>query len=67
MFPKIAERSKPLMYAASKGDTVVARLLFGKGADLNRKNKKDKTALEIADDKDHDAFVEMLKKAGAED
>ncbi len=55
------------MYAASKRETVEARLLIGKGADLNRKNKKDKTAIEIADDKDHDAFVEMLKKAGAED
>lgn len=57
----------PLMAAAKRGDSVGVDLLIARGAKLDIENDDGDTALDIADDKDFDAIVAMLKKAESRD
>jgi uncharacterized protein len=55
----------PLMAAAKRGDSVAVDLLISRGAQLDLENNEGDTALDIADDKDFDAIVVMLKEAAS--
>jgi len=52
-----------LMLAAVEGSVPVGRLLIEKGADIAAMNLKGETALSIATQKGHTAFVELLQEA----
>lgn len=56
----------PLMAAAKRGDSVAVDLLISRGAKLDLENEDGDTALDIADDKDFDGIVAMLKKAASQ-
>jgi uncharacterized protein len=49
-----------LMLAAVEGNIEIAQLLIDKGADIAAMNLKGETALTIAQQKNHTAFVELL-------
>jgi len=51
----------------SAGHRDVAELLIVKGADVNAKNKWDRTALGIALREGHTEIVELLRKHGAKE
>lgn len=53
----------PLMYAAASGKVDIAKLLLDKGADVNLKDKKGKTALSFAKD---GGVAQLLIRAGAD-
>jgi ankyrin repeat protein len=53
------------MEASSGGNAKVVKFLLAKGADINVKNSKGKTALVIAKDKGKTEIVGMLERAGA--
>jgi ankyrin repeat protein len=53
----------PLMAAASKGYSKIVQLLIGKGADVNFKDEKGRTALWHAANHGHIPVVEMLRQA----
>ena len=49
-----------LMLAAVEGNVEICQLLIEKGADIAAMNLKGETALTIASQKNHEAFVELL-------
>jgi ankyrin repeat protein len=51
-----------LMLAAVEGSVPAGRLLIEKGADIAAMNLKGETALSIATQKGHTAFVELLQE-----
>ena len=53
------------MEASSDGSAEVVKLLLDKGANVNIKDSKGKTALVIAKDKGKTEIVVMLERAGA--
>jgi ankyrin repeat protein len=55
------------MEASSGGYAEVVKLLLAKGADVNVKNSKGKTALVIAKDKGKTEIVGMLERAGTKE
>ena len=52
-----------LMLAAVEGNVEIAKLLLEKGAKTAAKNNKGQTALDIAQQKGHTAFAEVLNTA----
>jgi ankyrin repeat protein len=52
-----------LMLAAVEGSAPVGQLLIERGADLSVMNLRGETALTIAEQKNHEAFAELLKNA----
>jgi ankyrin repeat protein len=45
----------------------VVELLTAKGADINSKDNKDKTALSLAKEQGHNEIAELLRKHGAKE
>jgi ankyrin repeat protein len=54
-----------LMCAALEGNTAAGRALILKGAQVDRRNKFQDTALSLAAHTGHPSFVDLLVKAGA--
>jgi len=54
-----------LMSAALEGNTSIGSLLIESGADLDRRNKSNDTALSLASHTGHSSFVGLLLTAGA--
>ncbi|MGO9121088.1 MAG: ankyrin repeat domain-containing protein [Desulfomonilaceae bacterium] len=54
-----------LMWASYEGQLDMVRLLLGRGADINAKNQKGFTALELASQKGHMKIAELLREHGA--
>ncbi|MBN1638131.1 MAG: ankyrin repeat domain-containing protein [Ignavibacteriales bacterium] len=55
----------PLIVAADKGRTNIAKLLIKAGADLNARDKINQTALHLAAGRDHAEIVKLLLEAKA--
>ncbi|MBR5950935.1 MAG: ankyrin repeat domain-containing protein [Actinomycetaceae bacterium] len=55
----------PLILAVMSRDEEITRRLLDKGADANAATRSGKTALSIASEQNHEALINMLKKAGA--
>jgi ankyrin repeat protein len=53
------------MYASSRGETEIAKLLIAKGADVNIRSDKGETALSLAVSHYNEGIVQLLRKAGA--
>ena len=51
------------MHAVGDGYYDMAELLIDAGADINIKDNKGKTALDIAEDEDYQDIVELLENA----
>jgi hypothetical protein len=54
-----------LMTAALHGRLQIVRLLLARGADVNTRDRQDRTALSRAEDEDHPRVSAVLKRAGA--
>jgi ankyrin repeat protein len=54
-----------LMLAALEGNTQIGKMLFAKGAEVERQNKVGETALSLAAHKGHERFVDWLLRIGA--
>ncbi len=52
-----------LMLAAVEGDVPIGQLLIEKGANIAAMNLKGETALSIATQKGHQAFIDLLNNA----
>ena len=66
--PRDGDKMTPLMWAAYKGNAEMVKLLLSKGADVNLKNSKGKTALDLSKNSnrtDAALVTDLLKKAGA--
>ena len=53
------------MLAASAGEIKNVRALIAAGADMNARDKENKTALSYAKENDHDRVVKLLLSYGA--
>lgn len=53
------------MLASISGRTEIVKTLLAAGANVNLKYKNEKTALSVAQEKQHQAIVQMPRQAGA--
>lgn len=57
----VFRQDTPIHIASSLGNIEIVKLLLDWGADLNAKTKEEKTALQIAKSKGHEAVAELLQ------
>jgi ankyrin repeat protein/transglutaminase-like putative cysteine protease len=62
-----ANEGTPLHRGAANGHTNIVEILLAKGADTNAKDRRGRTALDLARRKGHTEIVELLKKHGAKE
>ena len=55
----------PMMQAADENNIEGVKILLARGADLNIRNKDNDTALGLAERKQHEVVIYLLKRAGA--
>jgi hypothetical protein len=55
----------PMMQAAEENNIESVKVLMARGADLNIRNKDGETALGLAERKNHEVVIYLLKRAGA--
>lgn len=55
----------PMMQAADENNIEAVKILLARGADLNIRNKDGETALGLAERKQHEVVIYLLKRAGA--
>jgi hypothetical protein len=55
----------PMMQAADENNIESVKVLLARGADLNIRNKDGETALGLAERKNHEVVIYLLKRAGA--
>ena len=55
----------PIMQAVDENNLECVKVLLARGADLNIRNKEGHTALSLAEHKNHEVIIYLLKKAGA--
>jgi ankyrin repeat protein len=60
-------RVTPLMKASRLGDTDMVKLLLFRGAEVNLRDEKDKSALDYANARKRFKIIELLKASGAKD
>ena len=53
-----------MYYSALEGYKEIAELLITKGADVNAKDKKGKTPLDLAIEENHSQTADLLRKHG---
>jgi len=56
-----------LHFTACHGNNDVAELLIAKGADVNARNNKERTAFSLAKGNGHTEIVELLRKHDAKE
>lgn len=55
----------PMMQAAEENNIEGVKILLARGADLNIQNKDGETALALAESKNHEVVIYLLRRAGA--
>jgi ankyrin repeat protein len=56
-----------LIGAAKYNHPDIVKVLLSKGADVNLKTKRDRTALDVATESDSSEAAQLLKEAGAKE